>query len=334
MRITRETLTKAARDFAKQRSQSDRRLVCIYLTGSLLEEEPLLGGTTDIDLVVVHDDEPPINREIVRLTDEVHIDVAHRSAADYRQPRHLRLDPWLGAFLCQNPIVLYDTQHWFEFTQAGVCAQFYQPDYVLQRARPLAESARQKWMELHNAEYNPGPIKLLAYLKALENAANSIACLNGVPLTERRFMVNFPDRAQAIQRPGLSAGLLDLFLNQPISDEDWLAWLKNWKIALKTASQMENCPPRIHPCRELYYERAIETLKTDNLGSAMWILLRTWTLALLCLANNESSNQAWQKACQKLALDETQFEPRIVALDAYLDSVEEALDVWSAQMGI
>ena len=30
-------------------------------------------------------------------------------------------------------------------------------------------------------------------------------------------------------------------------------------------------------------------------------------------------------ACQKLALDETYFETRINALDAYLDSIEEAL---------
>ena len=334
MRITRDTLIKAARDNARQRAQADRRLVCIYLTGSLLEDEPLLGGTTDIDLVVVHHSEPSVNREILRLTDEVHVDVAHRSSADFRQPRHLRLDPWLGAFLCQNPIVLYETQHWFEFTQAGVCAQFYQPDYVLQRARPLAERARQSWMELHNAEFNPGPIKLLAYLKALENAANSIACLNGVPLTERRFMMHFPNRAQAIQRPGLSAGLLDMFFNQPVTDEDWQIWLKDWKIALKTASQIENCPPRLHPCRHLYYERAIETLKTSNPGSAMWILLRTWSLALLCLPNDESNDQAWQNACQKLALDETNFQTRINALDAYLDSVEEALDVWSEQMGI
>jgi len=334
MRITRDTLIKAARDNATQRVKLDRRLVCIYLTGSLLEDEPLLGGTTDIDLVVVHDSEPPVNREILRLTDEIHVDVAHRSAAAFRQPRHLRLDPWLGAFLCLNPIVLYDTQHWFEFTQAGVCSQFYQPDYVLQRARPLAESARQNWSELHNGEYNHGPIKLLAYLKALENAANSIACLNGVPLTERRFMLNFPDRAQAIKRPGLSAGLLDLFLNQPITDEDWQTWLKDWKIALKTVSQLENCPPRLHGCRQLYYERAMETLKTDNPGSAMWILLRTWSLALLCLPEDESHFQTWQKACQKLALDEANFEVRINSLDAYLDSVEEALDIWSEQMGI
>jgi hypothetical protein len=189
-------------------------------------------------------------------------------------------------------------------------------------------------MELHNGEYNPGPIKLLAYLKALENAANSIACLNGVPLTERRFLLNFPDRAQAIERPGLSAGLLDLFLNQPFTGEDWQTWLKDWKIALNTVSQLENCPPRLHACRLLYYERAIETLKADNPGSAMWILLRTWSLALLCLPDDESRDQAWQMACQKLALDETQFDARINALDAYLDGVEEALDVWSEQMGI
>jgi hypothetical protein len=204
----------------------------------------------------------------------------------------------------------------------------------MQRARPLAESARQKWMELHNAEYNSGPIKLLTYFKALENSANSIACLNGVPLTERRFLLNFPTLAQAIQRPGLSSGLLDLFFNQPVTDDDWETWLKDWKIALKIVSQLENCPPRLHACRQLYYERAIETLRANSPGSAMWILLRTWSLALLCLPDDEASEQAWQLACQKLALDETQFETRINALDAYLDGVEEALDVWSEQMGI
>jgi hypothetical protein len=174
----------------------------------------------------------------------------------------------------------------------------------------------------------------LAYFKALENAANSIACLNGVPLTERRFMLNFPNLAQAIQRPGLSAGLLDLFFNQQVTDEDWQTWLKDWKTSLKTVSLQENCPARLHACRQLYYERAIETFRANNPGSAMWILLRTWTLALLCLPDDESSEQAWQLALQKLALDETHFETRINALDAYLDGVEEALDVWSEQMGI
>jgi hypothetical protein len=44
MRITTETLLKIARDTVAQRTRSDRSLLAIYLTGSLLESEPLLGG--------------------------------------------------------------------------------------------------------------------------------------------------------------------------------------------------------------------------------------------------------------------------------------------------
>ena len=58
MRLTRETLIKIARDTATQRARVSRRIICIYLTGSCLTDDPLLGGTTDIDLVIVQDGEP------------------------------------------------------------------------------------------------------------------------------------------------------------------------------------------------------------------------------------------------------------------------------------
>ena len=58
MRLTRETLIKIARDTAEQRVQISRRIICIYLVGSVLSDSPLLGGTTDIDLIIIHDSEP------------------------------------------------------------------------------------------------------------------------------------------------------------------------------------------------------------------------------------------------------------------------------------
>ena len=51
MRITREALLKLAHEAAVQRARVNREITCIYLTGSLLSEAPLLGGTTDIDLI-------------------------------------------------------------------------------------------------------------------------------------------------------------------------------------------------------------------------------------------------------------------------------------------
>ena len=80
-------------------ARAHRTVVCIYLTGSLLTEEPLLGGTTDIDLICVHRQRTAMRREIVRLVDEVHLDIGHFTQADFDQPRHLRQDPWLGPYL-------------------------------------------------------------------------------------------------------------------------------------------------------------------------------------------------------------------------------------------
>ncbi|MFN7037533.1 MAG: hypothetical protein ACK4SN_14335, partial [Bellilinea sp.] len=114
MRITLEALHKAARESAERYARRDRSLVCIYLTGSLLGDEPLLGGTTDIDLIFVHTTLPPYGREIVRLTDEIHLDIAHLPQSVFQQPRRLRADTWIGSFLCANPIPLHDLGHWFE----------------------------------------------------------------------------------------------------------------------------------------------------------------------------------------------------------------------------
>jgi hypothetical protein len=335
MRITRETLLKLARDTAIQRARADRRITCIYLTGSLRRDDPLLGGTADIDLFIIHSSEPLVEREMVRLSDEVHLDIAHLSSEVYQQPRHLRADPWMGGYLCDNPVVLHDQAHWFEFTQASVNAQFYRPDYVIERSEPLAEVARQNWINLHTGTVGPGPQKLWTYLSALEKAANAIACLTGVPLTERRFLLNYPLRTQLIDRPGLAGGLVDLLTSdQPVPEETWQTWLLGWNAAYQEAGKLETCPPRLHPCRRSYYERAVLALHNDHPEAALWILLRTWTAALCSLPENENHGQSWEAALQTLQLDEEHFPLRLAALDAYLDSVEETLDVWSKTNGV
>ena len=243
MRITRETLLKLAKDTAKLRAQLDRSLVCIYLTGSVLNSEPLLGGTTDIDLVLIHDGEPAVKREVSRLSNEIHLDIAHLPQALFQQTRQLRLDPWVGSFLCYNPLLLHESHHWFEYTQASVCAQFRQPDYTVRRARPLAEDARQTWFDLQESEdgWKPGSIAL--YFKALEQAANAIACLTGPPLPERRFMLQFPQRAEAVGRPHLADGLVELLLPQSPPEENWPGLFESWKKALAEASKLADCPP-------------------------------------------------------------------------------------------
>ena len=337
MRLTRDTLIKIARDTASQRARVSRRLVCIYLTGSVLGDSPLLGGTTDIDLIMIHDSEPPQPREIVRLTDEIHLDISHYSQSLFHQPRHLRVDPWLGPFIYSKPMVLHDTQHWFDFIQASTGAQFFQADYTFQRANNLAQAARQGWMDLALNNSAPHPRRVHDLLKVLENAGNALVCLTdaGKPLAERRFLLQFPLRVQAFNQPELISEMTHLVVPDPTELEGaWPAWLESWRQAYQTAGKHEDVPAQIHPARYLYYERAANTIWDENPDAAAWLLLRSWSLAACYIDADDPSQAVWQSACRLAGLDEEQFEERVQAADRYLDHIEETMETWGRSNGV
>ena len=333
MRITRDTLLKIARDTAAQRVRTHRRLICIYLTGSLLSEEPLLGGTADIDLICVHDSEPTVRREIVRLVDEVHLDIGHFTQSDFDQPRQLRQDPWLGPQITSHPILLHDASHWFDFTQAAITAQFHSPENTLGRARVMSEAARQAWLALRLSG-DVTPEQVWQFLKALENAGNAFACLSGAPLTERRFWLELDERAETLGRPGLSAGLLDLLLPEALSAEDWEGWQIDWQTALSTAAEDPDCPARLHAARHPYYTRAAAALFETVPAASVWLALRTWTQAAALLPAGDGALAAWENALAATGLDGPGFSGRLDAFDAYLDGMEETLDEWGQANGI
>lgn len=335
MRLTREALIKIARDTAAQRVKISRRLVCIYLTGSVLGDDPMLGGTTDIDLIVVHDSEPAREREIVRLTDDVHLDIAHYAQSVFHHPRHLRTDPWLGPFIYAKPIVLHDTQHWFEFTQAATGAQFYQSDYCYQRARNLYQQARDTWMQLQLGSAEAHPRQVHTYLQALEDAGNALACLTGPPLTERRFFIHLGQRAMAVGQPELSSRLMHMIMApESALESHWGTWLDQWKAAYHTASAQEGTPSRLTASRFPYYEKAAAALWESHPVAALWILLRTWTQSTCYIPAGAPEMADWEAFSQVLRFHPEQFEERVSELDQYLDAVEEALDTWGRSNGV
>jgi hypothetical protein len=333
MRITREILLQSARQFVSQQVRKNRRIVCVYLVGSLRTDEPQLGGTTDIDLFFIHDSDPPQEREILQFSDEVHFDIAHLPQNVFRQPRDLRTSPWLAPSLCSSAICLHDTQHWFEFTQASVCAQFDRPDYRLERARWFANEARQGWMGLKTGAVEDEIKKVMSFLKSLEQAANAIVSLNSTPLTERRFLLQYPQLAETIGRPGLAAGFVDIIMPQPIPPETWSAWLQDWESAFLTAGSKENAPARLHPLRLDYYKKGALALRDDYPAAALWPVLRTWTLAVMTDSSPDLLER-WKSAINYLELDPAQLEDSIQSLDIYLDNIEETLDLWASNMGL
>jgi hypothetical protein len=333
MRITRQVVDKIIGETVESRTQKNRNILSIYLTGSYLYDDYLLGGTADIDLIMIHIDQPETDREIIRLTDELHLDIAHHFHRDYRQPRKLRVDPWMGPAIFECKI-LHDPQHLMDFTQAAVRGQFDRIDFVSERAHTMLESARQSWLNRQLEGGGSEPADILSYLHSLEQAANSVAGITGHLLTERRFLRVFPERAAEVGRPGLYAGLMGLIGANDITQDQVRAWLPEWEqdyLAPGSASR----PARLHLDRLPYYRQAIlSLLDTDTPMAALWPLLWSWT-RLSEINNSESGSiESWRTALTTLGLQGTELQTRIDALDAFLDNIEEAIEEWGHRTGM
>jgi len=334
MRITRDILLSTAKDTVRRATLGVHDLVCAYVTGSLVTEDPLIGGTTDIDLVYIHSIEVPTEREIIPVTEDFHLDITHLHDSFFSIPRNLRTDAWVGSFLCHYPIPLYDSGHWFEYVQAGIYAHFYDPPNIIQRVRQFADKARATWLQLQtgHSQFNIESISL--YISCLKDAANAISCLVSVPLTNRRFLLDYPARTQELNMPGLAAGLIDLIVPSEPIEPDWDAWLADWRGDFTQLQNRHDVPLDFHAAKRPYYEKAILDLKEGSQEAALWILLWSWTEISLLLSMMPSNNHSFRQFCQTLMIGEGDYEKRISSLDGYLDVVEETIERWKSFNGI
>ncbi len=336
MRVTRESLIRIAKETAQERAFNNREIIAAYLTGSLVsnETDPLLGGTADIDIIFVHKDEPKHRREFVKLTPDFHVDIAHRAKAEFKRPRELRLDPWLG-WEMYDPMLLFEREKFFEFVQAGLRAgfAFNAPAPALQRSRLLLKEARVLWRELIEINDTVTPKDILQYMRSLYHAINAVAELSGPPLAERRVMLDFASRAETAQRPGMSAGLVGLLGASTLDTSRLEAWIPEWKSAFESAMQNNRADARIHETRVNYYEKAFKAmLGSENPTCVLWPLLHTWTLAVEVLPENEL--ETWRAACGELGLGWVGLDQRVSGLDHFLDEVEALLDELAEQHGL
>ncbi len=336
MIVTRESLVRIARQTAQERASNDRDILGAYVTGSLLgEADPMLGGAADIDLVFVHYETPMQGREFVRLTPDFHLDITHRGRNEFKSPRELRGDPWLGWELFA-PLLVYEREKFFDFVQAALRGgfEFEGPVFMLARCRTLLDHGRQIWMDLGDIGANAGPKHISKYLKSLFHAGNAVAGLSGPPIYERRFLLDFSARAEAAERPGMAAGMLGLLgalsgLKAKVMSD----WLEGWREAFTAATGTGGAQARLHPARLNYYEKAIRALlESETPGAALWPMLHTWTLAAAALP--EEKIAPWRDACETLGLLGTRFAERVEGLDQYLDGVEILLDEVAAANGL
>lgn len=326
MRITRDILLNQARENAAKLAAKDRGLICIYIAGSLLKDDPLIGGITDIDLICIHDRPVKTRREVLRLSAEVSLDLAHYEQEEFEPARKLRTNAWIGGEMENVPIVLHDSLHWYDFTRASATAQFWRSDNVVARARSFLVPARKAWSDLRDEVIPQGIKRTTALLNALRDTANCVAVISGAPLTPRRMLLDLHTRALKAGLSDFVGEFVQIFTVDELTDEMFDEWLADYPAVFNELKETGNAPAGLQYFRLGYYEKAIRFLYPIHPASALWLLLNSWTQAAAALPKSGPSYKNWQALCRALDLDNRHLSAHLDALDSLLDSVEEAVE--------
>jgi hypothetical protein len=329
MKITREHLIDLARDETERRAEM-QNIVSAYVIGSVARSEPMLGGAADIDLVLIHENEPRRSREVVQLSDQIHLDISHHHRSLYEQPRALRVHPWFGPSLCE-PIFIHDPDHFFEWAQAGARGQFHRPDHVHLRAQSFLRRARQA-----NSMLSLSRRWIRTYARAVMEGANAVASLSGFPVAGRRLFLDLEEITDALGFPKFSEAFLQLLVITPPTAENLQQWLPSWERAFVEAGRVSD-KAELAPCRLTYFRSGFQALLDIGRPDAnMFPLLTTWESALHALREAQQTDhhvQKWEVALQKLGLDPSSRTQRDGSLVHYLNQIETSVSEWAETQG-
>lgn len=330
--IDRPTLLKIARDTAAQRMAARPSLAAAFLIGSVAAQEPILGQATDIDLILVDSGEP-LRREVLRLTDQVVLDVQYRSRDDYANPKNLRAHPWLGPELFSG-VMLVDPTHLFDLAQASARGQFFRPDFVAARARACVALARQAlhigWLP---GQEPSAPVTLADFCAALQGAANAALSLTGLPAGGRRLVMRLEAAARQLDRPDVYEDFLGLFGGPELEAGQAQRLLADWDAAYRAGQTSDD--ELIHPARRSVYERGFQAqIEADRAAESLWLMLTTWQAAIRRLPGDSPLAEPWAGFLERLGLGgPAEFRGRVAELQAYVEAVTVLVEAWADSNG-
>jgi hypothetical protein len=331
MRVTRRKLIDLAHREAQRRADEDD-VVSAYLIGSVARGEPLLGGAADIDLVLIHKNPPPAAREVVQLSEDIHLDIAHHDRVLYSEPRSLRTSPWLGPAL-YDPVFILDPEHFLEWAQASARSQFNRADYRLARASALLGRARTRLDRL-NGQHTPA--WTTGFTQIASDGANAVALLAGAPAAGRRLALTLKQRTAEAGQPEVFEAFLRLIGLGSTDGSDLADHVAAWARAFELVGP-RSTDPRLSACRMRYHQAGFEALSQAGWPQAVeWGLLSTWQIAadaFDAIPNADEVRSEWEDFLRHLDLDEPASERRAGEAEGFLDRVEEILDVWAGEHG-
>lgn len=330
MRITNDKLIELGRREAEQRAAIGD-VISGYIIGSVARNQAIFGGTADIDLVLIHEGQPPTPREVVHLSDQVHLDIIHHSRELYAQPRELRVHPWIGPSICE-PIFLYDPQHLFEWAQASARGMFFRSDHVHSRAHAFLQRARQA-----KAVLNFSNRWLKTYTRAVLEAANAAVSLTGFPVAGRRLVLDLERASHELNQLQIYKGFFRLIGAENVNGWNLPDMLSTWARTYDLAGEISS-DPDLSPCRRSYYLSGFQELAESNRPEAvLWTLLTTWENALQALEAAGKAEQhlpAWEAILERLRLSPATANARSEELEHYLDQIENFIEAWAHMSGV
>jgi hypothetical protein len=322
VRVTRDKLIDLARAESEMRGQTED-VISGYLIGSVANGEPLIEGTADIDLVLIHQFNPARSRELLPVSENIHFDITHHHSDLYTHPPDLRIHPWLGPSMCE-PIFLYDPEHFFERAQAGVRGQFYQIDYFHARSIAFLDRARQfKLNMMHEVAW------ITSYTHSILEAFNALVTLGGFPVAGRRMVLILQERLNEMGLEEHFFSFQNLLGGDTLSRDHLLDWLIAWEETFIAAGYHS---PMFNPARKNYFLHAFRYLiDSGSFTAILWNLITTWNQANEILRNAGESFPAetiWKDVLFKLKLSPEFMAPRAAELEAHLDNIEYIIENW------
>ncbi|MCH8094487.1 MAG: hypothetical protein IH953_07825 [Chloroflexi bacterium] len=312
---------------ARKEAESRHGIVSGYVIGSAAGGDPVFGGTADVDLVLIHEYEPALLREIVPLSDEVHLDITHHSKRRYERPRELRVDPWLGPAMCE-PIFLHDPTHFFEWAQASVRGQFHRPDNVLARSKAFLRRAHTSMRELEGEQR-----WLRGWLRALLETSNAVASLEGFPAAGRRLMPQLESKLTAVGHPEIHGRFLRLLGAERFVQSEAEEWVTSWTNTVNAASKLSSDPELAAGRRDYYLGGYLSMIEEGSAVQILWPLLATWDRAIHAISLSSESQLHWSQVLDTLELSIDHASRREAELYDLMDQVEGVLENWAERVG-
>jgi len=236
----------------------------------------------------------------------------------------------MGYPLINSNIILFDTDHWLEFLQSSVTAEFHRTDNVLARVNALLSSGREIWQNLYATPPAEHLNWLDNFLQALAFGANALAGLIGPPLTTRRFMPDFNQRMHTLGTPDIYPVFCGLLGCMEEHENKFSVWIDAFEKDLELFAGTGSPPPHLSACRQAYYVQGIKALAyDDNPTHMVWPLLRTWLDLHIASPQETPGFDIWQDLLNSHNFTEEVCDAKVRGLDAFLDRIEILIETWS-----